>query len=102
MRTILARELFGLYPHSDSLPVDPPDRCESVSEFRDRTLADLNDGILKYLVIELSDTAITDGVEYLNSAIKDLESVRDGLAAIVGREQGIDANDLPNERSLTA
>jgi hypothetical protein len=76
-----ARIIYEAYPDQDSLPIDPPQRGETIRVFADRA-QDAGDTLFLFLCREAGDDC-SDAAEYvrrLDRAINDLEQVRAAFA----------------------
>ncbi|MCD0458601.1 hypothetical protein [Roseiconus lacunae] len=86
MRTLLASELFSFYPASELIPVELPEPNESITSYNERIglhKSQFGDGVIAYLLNELADTGLEEGIQRLNVSIEDLVAVRDGMNAIL-------------------
>lgn len=78
--TIAPQIIYHTYPASDLLPIEPPAEGESISAFKTRA-EDAGDTLFLFLCREADDEI--EPQEYLERAIRDIETVRDALADLI-------------------
>jgi hypothetical protein len=84
-RASAARIIYQAYPDQDLLPIDPPERGETIRAFADGAL-DAGDTLFLFLCREAGDDC-NDAAEYvrrLDRAINDIEHVRAAFEDIRG------------------
>ena len=78
----LARLVYDAYPHSDLLPIDPEQDCDSLESLWQKvTTENIGDSLFQFLIVEM----IEGGESTLAGAIKVLEQARTDIAAAIAQ-----------------
>jgi hypothetical protein len=91
-----ARIIYRAYPDQDLLPIDPPQRGESIRAFADRA-QDAGDTLFLFLCREASDDiGPAEYVARLERALNDIEQVRAAFARATSApraQKGVQRNE---------
>jgi len=76
----IARVVYDAYPHSDLLPIDPEQDCQSLQTLLAKVTTDnIGDGLFRFLVVEI----VEGGESTLDGAIRVLERARGDVDAVL-------------------
>ena len=76
----IARIIYGAYPHTDLLPIDPDQNCRNLQTLLSKVTGEnIGDGLFKFMVIEI----IEGGETTLDGANRVLERAREDVEAVL-------------------
>jgi hypothetical protein len=79
----LARLIYDVYPGSDLLPLDPEQDLASLEQLYQRCLdGQLGDTLFRFIVIEICEAAMENGVLDFERAVEAMETAKDQIQAV--------------------